>query len=247
MPTITDMYDGFLFELEGLLDGNTGVIPFTTETVDHLYPIAFLSSDATRTAAAVASSLAGLGINAHQAQVVTQSQAAARLLTGLVPAQSADEFVLGTAHAEDELPPPSYPVLLREAIRRTRARYPLAIGKSMRFVAAARTIHVPSVLILNESTNLRSLLLTSPDQRPTFVATDLRDLFRRQPIIDCEALYWECEGWIATVTQGTLQLYPGPSSTLAAGARVMCAAAWNFRGPDLDIDSAVDLFTSLAA
>ncbi|MFC0109702.1 HAD family hydrolase [Kibdelosporangium aridum] len=250
MPTITDMYDGFLFELEGLLDGNTGVIPFTTETVDHLYPIAFLSTDATRSAAAVASSLAGLGINAHQAQVVTQSHAAARLLTGLVPAQSADEFVLGTAHTEDEPPsqaPASYPELLREAIHRTRARYPLAIGQSMRFVAAARAIHIPSVLILNESTNLRSLLLTSPDQRPTFVATDLRDLFRRQPIVDCEARYWECEGWIATVTQGTLQLYPGPSSTLAAGARVLCAAAWNFRGPDLDIDSAVDLFTSLAA
>ncbi|MCE7006266.1 hypothetical protein LWC34_26000 [Kibdelosporangium philippinense] len=240
------MYDGFLFELEGLLDANVGVIPFTTETVDHLNPIAFLSNDASQSAAAVASLLAGLGINAHQAQVVTQSHAAARLLTGLVPAQSEDEFVLGAA----ELSPaayPSYPALLREAIRRTSARYPLAIGQSMDFVAAARAIQVPSVLLLNETMHLRSLLLTAPEQRPTFVATDLRDLFRRQPIVDCEARYWECEGWVATVNHGRLQLYPGPSSTLAAGARVLCAAAWNFRGLDLDIDSAVDLFTSLAA
>ncbi|WP_173138386.1 HAD family hydrolase [Kibdelosporangium persicum] len=235
------MYDGFLFELEGILDPHTQAIPFTSETVDHLSPTAFVS--ATRSAAAVASLLSGLGVDTRQAQVVTRSQAAARLLPGLVPAQR-DEFVLGTAAvAGDE---PSHPVLLREAIRRTGARYPLAISQSLDFVAAARLIRIPSVLVLNASTDLRSLLRTSPDRRPTFVATDLRDLFRLQPIVDGDARYWECEGWTATVTNGRLRLYPGPLSTLAAGARVLCAAAWNHRGPDLDIESAVRLLTSLA-
>ena len=217
MPTLADMYDGFLVDLEGMVDRNTGAIPFASDTVDRLYPVAFVST--TRTAAAAMSLLATLNIDASRARVVT--------LGGLVSA-----------------PRP----LLREAIHRTGAWYPLAISQSLAFAAAARQIHVPSVLVLNESTNLRSLLQIPRDERPTFVATDLRDLFRHQPIVDGDARYWECEGWIAMVTHdGRLRLRPGPPSTLGAGARVMCAAAWNFPGTDLDIDSAVELFTSLAA
>nr|WP_042195266.1 hypothetical protein [Kibdelosporangium sp. MJ126-NF4] len=234
------MYDGFLFELEGLLDRHTGVIPFVADTVDRLYPLAFVS--ATRTPSDAASLLASLDIDVDEAQVVTQSQASARLLGGLVPAQR-DEFVLGPRSTGTV----SYHALIREAIRRTAAWYPLAISQSMAFVAAAREIHVPSVLVLNATADLRALLLIPPEKRPTFVATDLRDLFRHQPIVDFDARHWECEGWIATVTNSRLRLYPGPSSTLGAGARVLCAAAWNFRGADLDIESAVDLFTSLAA
>ncbi|ALG13438.1 hypothetical protein AOZ06_47160 [Kibdelosporangium phytohabitans] len=216
------------------------MIPFTAETVGRLYPLAFVS--ATQTPTGVAALLASLNLHAHGAHVVTQSQASSRLVCGLVPAQR-DESVLGPSIPDG----PSYHPLLREAIRVTGAWYPLAISQSLAFVAAARQIHVPSVLVLNESADLRSLLLIPQDERPTFVATDLRDLFRHQPIADCDAHYWECEGWIATVTHGRLRLYPGPPSTLGAGARVMCAAAWNFRGADLDIDSAVELFTSLAA
>ncbi|WP_143230650.1 hypothetical protein [Actinosynnema sp. ALI-1.44] len=234
------MYDGFLFELEGLLDRNTGVIPFTADTVARLRPVAFVS--ATRTPAGAVSLLTSLNLYAPGSHVVTQAQASARLLDGLVPAQR-DESILAGATVTGGLP---YQALLREAIRLTGAWYPIAVSQSLAFVAAARQIHVPGVLVLNESTDLRSLLLIPQGERPTFVATDLRDLFRHQPIVDCDAHYWECEGWIATVTHGKLRLHPGPPAALSAGARVLCAAAWNFRGSDLEIDSAVELFTSLA-
>jgi hypothetical protein len=233
MPTLADMYDGFIFELEGLLDPDFGTIPFARETLGALQSIAFVSADSFRTPLAVTALLAELGICAHRGQVVTRSQAETHLLTGLAPQR---------LNSEDE---PSYPTLLRTAVRLTSGRYPLVVSHSLACVSAARLIHMPSVLVLNPSSDLRSLLLCPPPQRPTFVVTDLRDMFRRQPIVDCDARYWECEGWIATVKHGRLRLYPGPSSAVAAGARVLCAAAWNWKGPELDVDPALSLFTSL--
>jgi hypothetical protein len=224
------MYDGFVFELEGLLDPEYGAIPFARETLDAMQSIAFVSGDATRTPVAGAALLAELGISAHRGQVVTMAEASARLLTDLSSAPGDGA---------------SYPAMLRAAVQLTRSRYPLVISHSLACVSAARLIHMPSALVLNPSSDLRSLLLCPPPQRPTFVVTDLRDMFRRQPIVDCDARYWECEGWIATVNHGRLRLYPGPSSALAAGARVLCAAAWNWKGPSLDVDPAVSLFTSL--
>jgi hypothetical protein len=165
--------------------------------------------------------------------VVTTGQASAHQLTGLVP------------HARLGNSGP-YPSLLRAAVRRIGSRYPLIVCHTTACVAAARAVHLPSALVLNPASDLRSLLRCPPAQRPTFVLTDLRDMFRRQPAVDCDARHWECEGWIASVTRGRLRLYPGPPSALAAGARVLCAAAWNWRGPDLDVEPAVSLFTSLA-
>jgi hypothetical protein len=177
--------------------------------------------------------------------VVTRSQAAARLLTGLVPARS-DEFVLGTTPPDTAGDDLSYPPLLTTAVHRTGAKRPLVVTGTLSCVAAARHLRLPSVLLLTASSDLATLLHTPPPLRPTFVATDIRDLFRRQPIVDCDARYWSCDGWIATVTYGELRLYPGPQSSLAAGARVLCAAAWNWPGPTLDTTTALALFSSLA-
>ncbi|MBP2323051.1 hypothetical protein JOF56_003436 [Kibdelosporangium banguiense] len=235
------MYDGFVFELEGLLDADSRAIPFARETLESLQSIAFVSSDAIRTPAAGAALLADLGINAHRGQVITSSQAAARQVSGLVPRSDAAIVGAGTS-VDDE---PSYPALLRSAVQLTGARFPLVVSHSLACVSAARLIHLPSALVLNPESDLRELLLCPPPQRPTFVLTDMRDMFHGQPIVDCDSRYWECEGWIAAVRHGRLRLYPGPSSTLAAGARVLCAAAWNWRGPELDVEPAVSLFTSL--
>jgi hypothetical protein len=247
MPRLVDLYDAFLFDLAGLIDSGNEPIPFAPETLEILSRVAFLSTHATRTPVEVAAMLAGLGIAAHRGQVVTQSQAAARLVTGLTPTRS-DEFVLGTTppnRAEDE---PSYAPLIRFAIRLTAARFPLVITDNLTCVATARLLRLPSVLLLTPSTDLAALLHTPPPLRPTFVATDIRDLLRQQPIVDCDARYWSCEGWIATVSHlGELRLYPGPMSALAAGARVMCAAAWNWPGSSLDATAALDLFDSLTS
>lgn len=242
MPRLVDLYDGFLFDLTGLID-----LPFAAETLRVLPRKAFISTHATRTPSEVAEMLAGLGIAASGNQVVTQSQAAARLVTGLVPTQS-DEFVLGATpprRAEDE---PSYPPLIRTAVTRLGARFPLVVTDQLTCVAAARLLRMPSVLLLTPSTDLAALLTTEPPWRPTFVATDIRDLLRHQPIVDCDSRYWSCEGWTATVSHtGELRLYPGPTASLAAGARVMCAAAWNWPGSSLDTSAALELFSSLVS
>ncbi len=243
MSRLVDLYDGFLFELDGLLDADGGLIPYARETLRALTRVAFLTNNVTSTPVQVTALLAGLGVAAHHGQVVTQSQAAARLVGGLVPGRP-DEFVLGTAptRAEGE---PSYPPLIRAAVHRTRARRPLVVTGRLKCVAAARALRLPTVLLLTPTSDLTELLHTPPPLRPTFVATDIRDLFRRQPIVDCDSRYWSCEGWIATVSHGELRLYPGPLSSLAAGARVLCAAAWNHPGPTLETTAALELFTQL--
>jgi hypothetical protein len=246
MPRLADLYDGFLFDLEGILDRDTGLIPFAPETLHALGSHVFLSTNVTRSPSEVAALLAGLGVNAHRGQVVTQSQAAARLVTGLVPARS-DEFVLGTTPPNRAGDEPSYPLVLREAIRRAGARYPLVVTDRLACVAAARLIQVPSVLLLTASSDLAELLAAPPMHRPTFVATDIRDLLHQQPIVDCDARYWSCDGWVATVSKGELRLYPGALTSLAAGARVLCAAAWNWAGPELEVSAALELFSSLVA
>jgi hypothetical protein len=204
-----------------------------------------MTNNATHTAVGVAALLAGLGVPAHRSQVVTQSHAAARLVTGLVPARSG-EFVLGTTPPDSAGDEPSYPPLITAAVHRTKATRPLVITGALSCVAAARHLRLPSILLLTATSDLATLLHTPPSLRPTFVATDIRDLFGRQPIVDCDSRYWSCEGWIATVSHGELRLYPGPQASLAAGARVLCAAAWNWPGTTLDSAAALELFSSLA-
>lgn len=245
MARLVDLYDGFLFDLEGLFGQDNEPIPFAGETLAVLPRAAYISTDVTLTPVEVAEMLADAGVAAHHDQVVTQSHAAARLLTGLVTARP-DEFVLGTTppnRAEDE---PTYPPLIRYATTLLDARFPLVVTASPTCVASARVMRLPSVLLLTPDTDLDALLRTEPALRPTFVATDIRDLVRHQPIVDCDARYWSCEGWIATVSQpGVLRLYPGPLDSVAAGARVMCAAAWNWPGSTLDTREALALFDSL--
>jgi hypothetical protein len=246
MSRLVDLYDGFLVDLDGLLDQDASVIPYARETLRALTRVAFITDNAASTPVQVATLLAGLGVAAHRNQVVTQSQAAARLVTGLVPGRPG-EFVLGTTPPESAGDEPSYPPLITAAVHRTKARRPLVITGSLSCVAAARHLKLPSVLLLTATSDLTALLHTPPPLRPTFVATDIRDLFRRQPIVDCDSRYWSCEGWIATVSHGELRLYPGPLTSLAAGARVLCAAAWNWPGTSLDTTGALELFTSLVA
>jgi hypothetical protein len=245
MSRLVDLYDGFLFDLDGLLDQDACAIPYAPETLRALTRVTFMTNNATHTAVGVAALLAGLGLPAHRGQVVTRSHAAARLVTGLVPARS-DEFVLGTTPPRGAGDESSYPPLITAAVHHTRTTRPLVITGTLSCVAAARHLKLPSVLLLTAASDLATLLHTPPPLRPTFVATDIRDLFRRQPIVDCDSRYWSCEGWIATVSHGELRLYPGPQSALAAGARVLCAAAWNWPGPTLDSTSALALFRSLA-
>ncbi|GAB3908760.1 hypothetical protein GCM10029964_109050 [Kibdelosporangium lantanae] len=245
MARLVDLYDRFLFDLDGLIDPPDEPVPFATETLRTLSRAIFISASATATPVDVAAMLAGLGVPAHRGRVVTQSQAAARLVTGLVPARSA-EFVLGTTpptRAEDE---PAYPPLLRMAM--TGARFPLVVTSSLACVAAARAMRLPSVLLLTPWTDLTEVLLVAPEARPTYVATDMRDLLRHQPIVNCDARFWSCEEWIASVSvAGELRLHPGPMSALAAGARVMCAAAWNWPGSGLDVTTAVEQFMDLVS
>jgi hypothetical protein len=245
MARLVDLYDRFLFDLAGLTNRPGEPVPFAAETLRTLSRSIFISTSATATPVEVAAMLAGLGVPAHRGRVVTRSQAAARLVTGLVPARSA-EFVLGTTPppcAEDE---PTYVPLLRLAM--TGARFPLVVTSSLDCVAAARLLRVPSVLLLTPWTDLTEVLLVTSSARPTYVATDMRDLLRHQPIVNCDARYWSCEEWIASVSvAGELRLYPGPITALAAGARVMCAAAWNWPGSGLDVTEAVEQFLDLAS
>ncbi|MET0135982.1 MAG: hypothetical protein ABW215_20570 [Kibdelosporangium sp.] len=81
------------------------------------------------------------------------------------------------AHARTD-----YPSLLRAALDRGTSSYPIVISRSMECVAAARRLGIPSVLLVGAVGHRE--LSASQDERPTYLANDLGDLWSQQPTVD---------------------------------------------------------------
>lgn len=93
MPkTLVEAYDVLLFDLDGVVYIGGAAIPGAPEALQRARQagahVAYVTNNASRTPAAIAGLLAGMGAPVTEADVVTSAQAAARLLADKLPPKS---------------------------------------------------------------------------------------------------------------------------------------------------------------
>lgn len=98
---LAEAYDVLLFDLDGVVYIGGTAIPGAPEALQRTKRagahVAYVTNNASRTPAAVAALLAGMGAPVTEADVVTSAQAAARLLADKLPPKSKVLVVGGTA------------------------------------------------------------------------------------------------------------------------------------------------------
>jgi HAD superfamily hydrolase (TIGR01450 family) len=98
--TLSAAYDVLLFDLDGVVYIGGAAIPGAPEALQRAKQagahVAYVTNNASRTPAAVAALLTGMGAPATEADVVTSAQAAARLLADKLPPKS-KVLVIGAA------------------------------------------------------------------------------------------------------------------------------------------------------
>jgi len=101
VPTLAEAYDVLLFDLDGVVYIGGTAIPGAPEALQRASQagahVAYVTNNASRTPGAVAALLAGMGAPVTEADVVTSSQAAARLLADKLPPKSKVLVIGGTA------------------------------------------------------------------------------------------------------------------------------------------------------
>lgn len=102
MPrTLAEAYDVLLFDLDGVVYIGGTAIPGAPEALQQVKRagahVAYVTNNASRTPAAVAALLGGMGAPATESDVVTSAQAAARLLADKLPPRSRVLVIGGTA------------------------------------------------------------------------------------------------------------------------------------------------------
>ena len=106
MTTLTDRYEGFLLDLDGVLYRGDDPVPGAAGAVASLRErgrrIVFLTNNSARTPDRVAERLAGMGIPAEPDEVVTSAQAAAALVAKVV-STPATAFVVGEEGVREAL------------------------------------------------------------------------------------------------------------------------------------------------
>ncbi|QMU78485.1 HAD-IIA family hydrolase [Streptacidiphilus sp. PB12-B1b] len=120
------------------------------------------------------------------------------------------------------------PPMHRETIIRTGAKHPLVVGDRLDTdIEGAFNGGVDSLLVFTGVSKPEELPTAPPQQRPTYLAADLRGLLRAHPelVRDDDASY-RCGGWTATVHDGVLSLGEARGDDPYDGLRALCAAVW---------------------
>lgn len=103
---LIDAYDAALFDLDGVVYLGPEPVPGAADGIDALrdrgVKVGFVTNNAARSPKAVADHLVHLGVHADVTDVVTSSQAGARLLADRLP-EGARVFIVGTDALADEV------------------------------------------------------------------------------------------------------------------------------------------------
>ncbi|MFI6532294.1 HAD-IIA family hydrolase [Nonomuraea sp. NPDC050547] len=131
------------------------------------------------------------------------------------------------------------PPLHRESMLRTGAERPLVVGDRLDTdIEGARNAGVDSLLVLTGVAGPLDVLTAAPEQRPTYIAEDLRALGEDYPEVR--------RGWRATWADGSLRLEG--DGTWIDGLRTACEAAWAAAGAGrVDEDSVKPVLERLQA
>lgn len=120
--------------------------------------------------------------------------------------------------------------LLDEAIRRTGGTRALVIGDRLDTdIEGAYNAGLPSLLVLTGVTTVDDLLSAPPEQRPTYLSSDLGGLFVPHDAPDARADGASCGGWAARLVDGAATLDGGGDRDDAI--RALAAACWDTTGP----------------
>lgn len=132
------------------------------------------------------------------------------------------------------------PPLLRAAISRVDATAPLMVGDRLDTdIAAGPRAGVPTMLVLTGVTTLGDLLAAGPDERPDFVAADLRAVLEPYPTVHTEATPAGLVVRLGTLTVSAAdgEISVDGSAAPAHVAHAVAIACWHAadagRGPDL--------------
>ena len=110
--------------------------------------------------------------------------------------------------------------MMRWAAARMQAQRPLAIGDRLDTdIRGARAAGMDSLLVLTGVTGPEDVLGAHPDERPTFVAADLRGLLRPLPRLD-QAHTGTAEDDDARIAAAVLRCWSGEQTTAAGVAQL---------------------------
>jgi len=119
---------------------------------------------------------------------------------------------------------PSRP-LLDETVRRVGGERPLMVGDRLDTdIEGATNVGIDSLLVLTGVTGLPELVSARPEERPTYLSTDLEGLSQPHPEVGLHEASATCGGWAVDVSDGRL-------SVTGAGAvddwwRAVAQASW---------------------
>lgn len=167
---------------------------------------------------------------------------------GLVPGAGAQIQAVGAAvDAEITVAGKPYPPLLRETIKRMKARTPVFVGDRLDTdIEGANRIGIDSYLVFTGAHGKWELAQAVPEQRPTAIGHDLRGLLkpRREAV-------WEdgrvvCREAVAEVVAGQVQV-SGPLDELRHELDALWAIVQlTWREPGLDAERALEALGRLS-
>ncbi|WP_316932289.1 HAD-IIA family hydrolase [Nocardioides marmotae] len=119
--------------------------------------------------------------------------------------------------------------LLDETVRRVGGERPLMVGDRLDTdIAGARRAGIDSLLVLTGVTGLAELVAARPEERPTYLAPDLRGLLEPHPEValdgDPAGGSAQAGGWTAHTTSGTVRIEGAGS--VADWWRAVAVTAW---------------------
>lgn len=132
------------------------------------------------------------------------------------------------------------PPLLREVELRTGAQRPLFVGDRLDTdMAGAARVGWPSLLVRTGVTTLADLVAAVPEERPRYIAGDLRGLHDAHPAPHRQGTEWVLGGWRSCVSDEGALVVDGSGSD-DDWWRVAACAAWAYRDePGRDARTAV--------